>query len=491
MSFPFAGSPMGSEIARILANDVTLPIRVVSGTVHLLDSNINVKAVRIMNLDIIRDYENNYMDELTVSCVFPIGTYMDIIYPHKENLEFTLEATPATLTKDGEKKKNPVQRRYIAKIIEGDNPRISPDSQGTAETDEMDLVRMITVNFQLSEKAIFLLRMSQSGCIARKTTVKKFMQTWLTHELSKIDVAGDEKIIGIDLIEPDNTEEIEQIVIPQGTTTLSIPDYLQNRLHGVYKHGISSYIQNKVWYIYPRHDLERDPIGSRYITIFVIPPDSLPSVDRSYRKDGEHYKILCTGRITLENHVNPTQLNVGSGVRYSHAHVPLQEVYPQRSGNKAMFSKDVLNKKEELELPGKEKPSPYAPNHFTINPYKELSDMSATKLGVVNCLWENSLPIIIEPGTLAKIHYLDQSGQTLSLEGVVVKAHHSTYLPQKGLIQETFVTNTGLSLLVKNDVQSPEAYTKKLKGGAKGWMSGSGSNSSPAMSLASLFGGKY
>jgi hypothetical protein len=92
---------------------------------------------------------------------------------------------------------------------------------------------------------------------------------------------------------------------------------------------------------------------------------------------------------------------------------------------------------------------------------------------------------------LAKIHYLDQSGQTLSLEGVVVKAHHSTYLPQKGLIQETFVTNTGLSLLVKNDVQSPEAYTKKLKGGAKGWMSGSGSNSSPAMSLASLFGGKY
>ena len=83
MSFPFAGSPMGSEIARILANDVTLPIRVVSGTVHLLDSNINVKAVRIMNLDIIRDYENNYMDELTVSCVFPIGTYMDIIYPTK------------------------------------------------------------------------------------------------------------------------------------------------------------------------------------------------------------------------------------------------------------------------------------------------------------------------------------------------------------------------------------------------------------------------
>ena len=461
------------------------------GTIHLLDSKIDVEAIKVLNFDIIRDYENNYMDEVSVTCTFPLGTYIDIIHPHKENIEFTLEATLVTSTEKTEKNEAPMKARYLAKIVNTDNDRVHQAGHGVSQTDALDLNAFINVEIQLLEKAIFLLRNGESGCIARKSNLKDFLNTYLTHELSVLDVADDDKITGIDLIDPDNQEEYEQIVIPHGTRTLSIPEYLQNKLYGLYQNGICSYIQNKVWYIYPRNDFDGKIKGSRFITIFVIPPKTFPSIERSYIKDGEHYKILCTGRLNMANNVNPTQLNKGTGMRYSQSPTALTEPYPSRDSNKAILDKDMMNKDDIYSLPDKTKVVKYGlgGDRFTINPFRGQSRLSAFGTGVLTCLWENSYPIIIEPGTHARVHILGQDQTVLSFEGIVAKAQHSTYLHGNGLMHNTWITNTGLNILIKNDLQDKLTYTNKVKGGATMFIKGQGNNS--AMSMSDVFGGNY
>lgn len=335
--------------------------------------------------------------------------------------------------------------------------------------------------------------MIESGTIGRLATPKEFLETFITQQVSNLQLSGEEKLIGIDLVEPDNKNKQKQIIIPHGTPLTSVPEYVQNRCCGVYSKGLTSYIQNKVWYIYPRHDVDRNPKGKRFITIIVIPPKLLPSIEKSWRVDGDHWKILCTGQLHLDNKADTRQLNEGTGVRFTSAVTPLTEQYPSRSGNRATLSKSQMNTEEMYKLKGKEQLAPYRSGYFTANAFRETSLVSSLNAGLLSCLWENSYPKIIEPGTLAKILYLDSEGLTTELKGVVMKAHHSTFLPNKGLIQNTWVTNTGLFLWVQNDLSVQQE--KKVKGGAEGWMKGANAGGGPggssAMSLGQLFGGSY
>lgn len=496
MATPLTGTPLGDEVSRILESTVSLPLRHITGIIHLIDVNIDIQAIKVMNLDIVRDYENNYTDEVTVSAMFPIGTFYDIIYPNKENIEFSIKTNPVDKDKnDNVKTQSTVETRYIAKFISSQDGRVQPSSMGVQSTDSLDITSFITVDIQLIDKAMFLMRSMETGTICRQATPKEFLQTFLTMQLSNFQIGSDEKIIGIDLVDPDNTGQQEQIIIPHGTPLISVPDYTQKKICGIYNKGICSYIQHKVWYIYPRHDIDRNPKGNRLITIIVVPPSLLPSIDHSFRKDGEHYKILCTGRLSMDNNANIQQLKDGTGVRYTSSVTPLTEQYPSRSGNKAILSKSMINT-EELgnKLKGKEQVGLYRSNYFTQNAFNEASSVSGLNSGQLQCLWENSYPAIIEPGTIAHVLYLDEKGETTDLKGTILKVHHSSYLPKKGLTQNTWTTNTAIFLWVKNNLDGNEV--KQVKGGAEGWMSGSGSagggvGGSSNTSLSSLFGGNY
>lgn len=489
------GTPIGDEVVRILENKTALPLRHITGTIHLIDVNIDVESIKILNLDIIRDYDNNYTDAVTVECIFPSGTFKDLIYPNKENVEFTIETVPVKKSKEDKVEyEDVVQTRYKAKFINSENERIKGSGQAIHSTESLDISEFVTVQLQLIDKANYLMRLIEVGTISRLVTPKDFLETFLTQQLTNFQLSGEEKIIGIDLIEPDNKGQQEQIIIPHGTPLNVVPDYVHNRCCGVYNKGISSYIQNKVWYIYPRHDVDRNPKGKRYITIIVIPPKILPSIEKSWRIDGDHWKILCTGRLQLDNNADNVQLNDGTGVRYTSAVTPLTEGYPARSGNKAILSKEQINTDEKYKLKGKEQIAPYRTGYFTANAFKETSFVSSLNAGLLTCLWENSYPKIIEPGTLAKVLYMDDKGVTLELKGVVLKAHHSTTLPKKGLTQNTWITNTGLFLWVKNDLsENPPA--KNVEGAATGWIKGAGAGGGPSgkssMSLKQLFGGNY
>lgn len=481
------------EVKRILESTTTLTMRHITAMVHCIDANISIEAIKVTNVDIIRDYENNFADTVSISLIFPAGTYFDILYPNKENIELSIKSTPITKDKkDNVKKEDEIETRYIAKIVDSNDHRVQPSTKGISSTDTLDITNMIEVNFQLIEKDVFLMKMVEVGAISRQVTPKEFLETFLTLQTSNLQIAASEKIIGIDLIEPDNNAKQEHIVIPHGTPLITVPEYIQNKVCGIYNYGLLSYIQSKVWYIYPRHNIDRSPKGNRYITILVIPTTVLPSIQKTWRKDGEHYKILCTGRLNMTNQANVDQLSFGTGVRYTSSVKPLTEEYPSRGGNKAILSKETINT-ENLgnKLKGKEQSGPYRSNYFTQNGYREASMTSALNFGILNCFWENSIPRIIEPGTLAKILYLDPDGTVLDLKGTILMSQTSTYLPKQGMMQNTWVTNTNLVVLVKNNLDGNG--TKQVKGGAVGWIKGAGSagggvGGSSSISHGDLFG---
>lgn len=505
-------STLASEVDNVIANGDSTPIGILSGTLHLLDINLDITAMKVFNYDVKRNYASNFMDSATVSVAFPSGTYADFIYPNKDNVEFTLYGrmgTPADSNLLSFDELNTVnEQRYKAKITSDVNPRITQNGQTQERTDSIDLTDFVTIEIQLIDFSGYLIRMTQVGTVLRNATVKDATQALLTEQCGLLKVTDDEKLIGIDIIQPDNQDIQSQIVIPQGTPLYQVPHFIQNNCQGMYSKGLGSYIQNRVWYIYPLNDADRDPTVDREIQIIIIPSGLVPTMEHSFRIFGTNKVIVCTGNATMLNAIDKNQLNQGSGKQFADATKPLTEEYPKRKDNKIKLGlDDIINSITGIMASGS-KFNPLMKDTFTNNPYTQQSAVTSINGGNITCTWENSSPGLIVPGSLVKVLYLDAYFNIYELSGSIIEAQHSIRYITKGMAGNQYKVMTALNIWVEGEVllnilkqapSQPEADKKgEGYGGAVGWMSGdvSGSKSSTDSknifdNLTSIFGGHW
>ena len=443
MTIEFRSSPLMREVNQIISSST--PVNFTwNAKLHI--GKLNYKPLKVVSIDFLQDFENNYSDVIMLSLSISGGMYLTDIYPYKDQLEITLSAIPMDAVSTLQDTSKSIQtERYAATIKDTGNPLVEGNANFTLTKNALDLTQIFEIHFQLVNKAIQQMRFISVGGNYRKTTGIDVIKNILTNESKKVKVDSNRKPIGVDIADTYNKTVREHVLIPQGTKLVDIPQYIHVKCGGIYASGLGYYMSNNHWYVYPCYDLTRINKAANVLTIINVPPNMFPSIERTYRQNGKSFVIMATGEVKFSDNSEARQLNNGNGVRFADAN-SFTNGFGNTVNNKTTLNRGSNNTEVVVQSrANKINNAPMSSNSITANPYLEYSKLAANNGAIITLVWENSLPSLIEPGTLCKIMYINND-KIKTISGVVLKLHSYVQLKDKGMISTKYVTRTAISI---------------------------------------------
>ena len=250
---------------------------------HLSNTDLYIPIVE--SVDIIRDYNVNQFDYVTISFLLPLGDITKFVYPEKDSLEITLiNHTLGAI----------IRTRYDFVMTKIDEHIKQHNYNNRKQTDLNKEFSMITG--QCVPVDIEDLTNTESFGIYKDTTVSDIIlsSTNVLNNLSSNSIINN---YDINLIPVNNTRKYKQIPVSDNINMLELPEYLQKNF-GVYNGHIGSYFQffdnSKTFFVYPlfRNDLFLHSDNTLQVTL--TNKSELQLLDSTYAYSGKTLKILCS-----------------------------------------------------------------------------------------------------------------------------------------------------------------------------------------------------
>jgi hypothetical protein len=328
--------------------------------------------------------------------------YLDFVYPNRQNLTVTLYQIP--LNEDGTEDWNTTRyaETYRGYVIGAKDIKLTPDrEQGTSE--DLDVGGPVIVRFQLASKALEQLRLTIQGGIYRSKIPGNVLRMIFDSVSASIKVDSSQVIDGVDMVEPDNKNVREHLLVPHGKMLIEMPRIFQDKLGGVYNSDIAFFLQGKHWYIWPKYGLERDEKTKQVLTIFDIPSNQFPGVERTYRETPGQVIILSTGKSSNSDPSESLDLNLGNGVRFTDAKSILKGMVEVVDGiavaRRGASSSEFLDGVRDTGFNF----APMSSDRISSNPHKQASQLAPRKGMLFEFTWENANPFLLFPGMKVKI----------------------------------------------------------------------------------------
>jgi hypothetical protein len=417
-------------------------------------TNTTITPLKVLNIDIERNYLDGYSDNIMLEVSLPSGLYSKQIYPYKNNIDISLVLTPMMETGDQvDTSDAPQSETYTATLLDTGSPSMEQNGFNAPTQYNLDLTGQTTVHFQLVNKALDQMRMMDVGQVFRGATVDNAIKTLLTNASQTTTVNGQRTVQGVTMQKSANTQARTHIVIPHGVKLVDAAKYIQKYAGGVYNGGMGCYLQGNQWHVYSAMDTTRFNTSQNTLTVINLPKNKYTNVERTYRVAGGQLVVLATGNVKFRDPSNAKQQNLGNGLRFSDA-TKFMGNFAQLGDNKALASRGANNN----EFIGLQRPSGNNNVHRSDNPInanslEEYSKLSRAMGSVIQMEWQHSSPLLITPGLPTQIMYLDEDSiQTIN--GVVVGAHHFMQMIGNNFSSAKYATSTVLSIFVQPADQS-------------------------------------
>ena len=404
--------------------------------------------LKVLAISTERNYDENFSDAIVLELAISAGTYSHDIFPYKDNLEIKLHQTPINEVADDENFSTAMRvLPYRAVLIESGSPALEGNHSGMSNKSTADLAQIKTVSIQLIDPLVEQLRMKSVGGVFRGVKAGDVIKTLLGNESKGLQLPADQQVIGVDMISPYNQTVRDHILIPHGTKLCNAPLKIHNEAGGVYPTGLSYYLQNQIWYVFPKFDISRFETTPKTLTVLNIPANKMPGIERTYKKTANRIVVVATGDVKHRDNTETLLLNEGNGVRFADA-AKIVGGFGEVIGNKLTLDRSSNNS----EFVG-EKRSTGLNNvimsaaRITSNAFLEMSKIASKAGSFVDLLWENSDPDLITPGMPVRLLYLIDD-EVKELYGLVLRTHTLRAPKQEGMTTKRYVTNTALSLFV-------------------------------------------
>ena len=393
--------------------------------IHIVGQNKTYVPLQVIAINIRCDFVKAYTDEFTCTLLIPLGKYARLIYPNRTNLEITLSKAPLRESSDDARYDAELEsERYSAILIDGDKSPTVGQGRETNDEDSLDLMDMLPVSFQLTNKAMEKLRMVSVGGIFRNTTVKDTIRSLLTKQSQDIKVDNKRVLEGVDIVEPKNTSKRDHILLPQGIKIFDVCDYIQKNI-GIYNAGVGSYIRNKIWYVFPLYDTTRFNECKQTLSLLILPRNKFPQLERTYKKKGNSLTVLITSETGFKDDSGTQYLNFGNGARFADAN-KFMEGFNETNDNTTLVARAKnINEFKLEDRPDGVNLINVTQNKITANPYYEYSKLIGRKGGIFKAIWENSEPSLLIPGMMTRISYYDEGG-VKEIYATLLGAEHSS-----------------------------------------------------------------
>lgn len=418
-------TPLYREAMSIINNGETSSNVGWKAIIHILGENKTYVPLQVIAINIRCDFVKAYTDEFTCTLLIPLGKYARLIYPNRTNLEITLTKSPLRESSEEIQYDSDLEsERYSAILIDGDKSPTVGQGRETNDEDTLDLMDILPVSFQLTNKAMEKIRMVSVGLGVRNATVKSAIRTLLTKETQNIKVDNKRVLEGVDIVEPNNKAVRDHILLPQGIKIFDVCDYIQKNM-GVYNAGIGSYIRNRIWYVFPLYDTTRFTESKQTLSVLILPRSKFPQLERTYRKKGNSLTVLITSETGFRDDSGTQYLNFGNGARFADANKFMEGFNETKDNSTLVARAKNVNELKIEDRPDKVNLINVTQNKITANPYYEYSKLIGRKGGVFKTIWENSEPSLLTPGMVTRISYYDE-GEVKEIYATLLGAEHSS-----------------------------------------------------------------
>jgi len=419
-------------------------------TVHI--GNRDVEVLKVVERDTLMEFDNKYAAETMLAVEVGLGTYAYQFYPNRERLEITLTRYPIGEVGDAPNTEVATETvRYTAVLVELGDVTLEGNTANTASEESLNLVRLVTVEFQLVDKVMEQLRAISIGMTPRNAKIEDVVKAILTNVSQQVDVDESMRPQGVSMVKASNQTKYDHVVIDHhGIRLVQLPAYLQQK-YGIYSAGLGYFYHQRRWHLYPRYNVEREMDSGTSLTIINVPKNRFPGSERTYQKVGSHVTILATGDVKMEDLSTIAQLNAGNGVRFVDANNFMEEFFVTKN-NKTVASRA----RNVSEFTGVERDNGMnnvrsSDNYITANAFVEYSKLAERNGAYFSMRWEHSDQSLIVPGMVAKILYLD-NGEIKEIRGSLLKAHHFDQMAGEGYTRTRYYSHSVLVFFVERSL---------------------------------------
>lgn len=430
-----------------------------SGVLHTVEHDY--KIFKILSQHIVRDYNETMMDDVQVKIMVPLGDYIYLVYPNKDNLEMTIRKTPLNSMGSGENSASSIEETRYKCVFDTTNPSFTGTEFANYNQSTLNNTQFVDIKMKLMDRNVEPLRIKTVQGIFRGVSSSELIKSILLGESQNILIDGSPAVSGMDMVEPDNQIPNDQIILSSGTYICEVPTILQERYNGIYKYGIGTYYQryNKntpTWFIFPLFDFDRfDGGGEKNIAIFYSAPSKYTmGIERTYRVKSGVLEVIVSSEKHQMNVSDVTQLNEGVGFRMVDTAAFMKKPVMIDETGSAVGARGNLNR--EVAFINRKDGLNHTPvvRNYSTNSYHETSKISARQATILQFGWENADESLIYPGMPMKYCYM-QNNEFCELKGTILGIH--SIRTRQGTIAEDdrYLTKCILSIATELNTQLP------------------------------------
>lgn len=424
MSFEYTS--IWAEVKNIIAKASNKDVFEYKVTIHTKAEDFG--AWDLSSLETSRDYLTQVAESGKIIFRLGLGDYTRRFYPYRSNLEVTIRKTPVSDVSGNSTRSTATSVvRYKAIFNPAKNPQVGGTELENQSTETLNTADFVEVHLELLDRAMEPLRIKTASGAYTNNSVFDVLRGVLGGESVRVLVDGKPAIQAIDIVKPDRTEPVKNLIVPHGRVKVAnFPTYVQEYGGGVYNRGLGTFFQiykgKRTWFVYPTFDKERFDEKGPKLVVYCIPQEKLPQLDQSHMVEGDVVKVIATAQRKYTDSAELGMMNGGSGFRMADAKAFMKKPVEIIDG-KVKAARGRLN--HEVVIKEREDGLNYAPVTATpasANPYAARSKVNSHLFAQIDFVWENSDPDLIFPGMPCKCIYLSQ-GKPVSLKGTILLVH--------------------------------------------------------------------
>lgn len=451
MGSAFEQSAIWADVRRVIY-DKSKPVKYeLRAMVHTAKEDIPV--YKILAYDDECDYVNRISSHIRIEFMMPYGDYVQRLYPQRDNLELTVKWIKQSETPNATDGKAKIENeRFKALFLPDNNPRVNASDTLRVDKESLNKMGLVTVTLELHNRSLEVLRIKRTRGIHHNSTQKEVMLSILAGESARVLVDGKPAIDGVDIVEPDNQTVKKHILIPDDTAITEIPSFLQHKMNGVYNTGIGNYFKTyrnkKLWFVYSLFDVKRFDEDVPKVIFYSVPKSRFPSLDRTYREEGDIVHVAITSDHNYQDAADQDYMNNGVGFRLTDGNAimkkPVEMTKEGPKGRRTNLNIETISHERQDGL----NYAPVAIRAISSNPYLDYSNVNARRVARSNLVWENSNPRLLYPGMPCMYCFLDGK-KVIRLKGIILFHHSLTALQGSKVLDNTYRTQTALTIVVE------------------------------------------
>lgn len=458
-------TPFKREVDNVIAKGTIPPCH--SYDLEIFAGDERIKPYSILGLDEVEDYLRAYYPIIAITFQTSMFT-KELMIANSGTLTAVLKTYEVGRNADGNDisaLKNPVIKRYKAKLYLEQSDYISQENTGINNENYMLNKAMVEVKIQLYEAGFEQLK--NRSCGGRYPNISGFkLLRHLVDYHANLDNDEVASLIGGVDFAPAVSEEVrEQIIIDHGTSLVEAMDHVNYESGGIYPTGFSYYIHNNTWYVFPPYALTRYRENVQKLLIVNLPKNKLPGLETTYLETSSAITILSTREVDVKDKRESRKFNFGTGRRFGDASKIMQGF--SRSENNRLLVDGSQNVNDVIVTEAKDGVNQirFAENKLTSAKNLELSKLAPSMGVMMRISWENSNPRVVYPGMPVKVLYL-KNNVVKSMVGTVTGKETAHYPIQQSYPAKKFAALTYLEVFV-----SDEADDSKIQSGSIGEVS--------------------